>query len=360
MPKNRKKRRGGKGRKGKKGKKGRGGFRLPGLRGEEFFGDRSFNLDTKEGAIGAQLAQQERQADLLDEFNRLNQEGPTGSRTFTTDAEGNRVVTDEMSPELRQLFDSITAQANASAQQFGAIQDPLSFDQFGALPQSQDFDAARSRIEGELFNRFEAQNAPLFNQERQQLETTLTQRGVPIGSELYNKQLAQLDQRQNDIREGYRDQAFQQAGDEANNQFQNALQSRGVGTAEALTLRDRPLQELGSLLGLQQGVIQPNFGGINPVQLPGVDVAGTGLAFDQLAAQLRGQDLSAASAGASRPQFRDYLGEIQARGAQDRANVAFASQYQQQPQQVQQASPGVQIGASFLGGLGTGLGSYFK
>ena len=289
-----------------------------------------FDLSTPEGALGAQLALGLGQQQQQELFNRLQQQGVFGSREFGIDPEtGQRTVTDALSPELQGLLGQIQQQAGATAGQFGALGQPVDFQQFGAVPGLQDFAAERQRIEEDLFNRFNQQFDPIFQKQREDLESSLAGRGIPVGSELFDKQIRELEETQNRARTDARQQATEFAGQEQQRLFQGALTGRQQAIGETLQTRQQPLSELGALLGLQAGIPQPNFGPISQVGVQGVDIPGTFLGFGQLGlgqAQLAQQgDLARAQLAQAASQFVNPLAQISARGEEARKTAAFQS-----------------------------------
>lgn len=72
----------------------------------------------------------------------------------------------------------------------------------------------RQRIEQELYNRFADRMAPEFAREEQTLSQQLVNRGIPVGSELHNRELQRLRESQGERRLNAQTQAMQFAGQE--------------------------------------------------------------------------------------------------------------------------------------------------
>lgn len=61
--------------------------------------------------------------------NRVNQVGPYGSSTYSTDAEGNATQTSELSPEMEAVRQRVFGMAGQQPQQAQSYQLPQGFDQ---------------------------------------------------------------------------------------------------------------------------------------------------------------------------------------------------------------------------------------
>lgn len=120
-----------------------------------------------------------------------------------------------------------------------------------AEPVNLDNEATESR----LFELGSKRLDPMFDRERQSLETRLSNQGIRLGSAAYDTAMGQFGQRQND----------------AYNQL--ALTGRGQAVQEALTERNQPINEITALLSGSQ-VSMPQFVGSNNSQIPTTDVAG--------------------------------------------------------------------------------------
>jgi len=107
---------------------------------------------------------------------------------------------------------------------------------------------------------FDTRNQPLFQHQSDQFEQDMQNRGIPVGSDLYNRQKLALQNQQSD--------ATQQAHIAATSQAaQNAQAQFGVGTQDAqnqLTLaigqRNQPLQDYNALYGATSGMDMQNLG----------------------------------------------------------------------------------------------------
>lgn len=258
---------------------------LRGLKQEERqIRNQGFDLRTPQGALAAAFQAAGATGNLQSFFNRLGQENPFGSRQFITDpVTGQTRVVDSLNQANQGTLSGLQQQGNTTlAQLQQALGQGFSTQGAPAVRGIDDFAGERQRIEQDLFNRFESLNAERFAKERENLMTELSQRGIPVGSELFNKQLQELENTQNRSREEARVSATQLAGAEQARLFEGQLQGRNQFLGESQLQRSLPLQELGQLLALQGGVPQTNFGGISQVGVPNIDVAGTALGFGSL------------------------------------------------------------------------------
>lgn len=127
------------------------------------------------------------------------------------------------------------------------------------LPQSpwaqfDDVKGMQDHYYDEVYGDFARQAEPEFEKQATDFETSMVQRGIPIGSELYNDQKKQLLDAQGGQRQSMRTQALSGAGSYAS-QWQdmgrsNYFDARGVQTED----RYRPLTEFGMLTGARSGM----------------------------------------------------------------------------------------------------------
>lgn len=122
----------------------------------------------------------------------------------------------------------------------------------------------RQRIEDEVFNRLTRGVDESKNREREQLSQTLNNRGIPIGSDLYNQQLQEFDKRYNTATLDARAQATAMGGDEWARSFGIGEQTRSNELAEQGTIHNQnigdverfssfPVSVWGAVQGVKQG-----------------------------------------------------------------------------------------------------------
>lgn len=196
-------------------------------------------------------------------LNATNQVTPTGSLTYDQTGTyshrdpytGQRydlpqyTATTALSPEQQGIFDTTqeTQQnlANIGRNQSGFLEDYLS------QPASLD----NSAVEGRLFELGRAQLDPVFTQQQNELEQSLANRGIKMGSEAYTRAL---------------DEFGKTRGSAYNDLL---LRGRGQAVSELLAQRNQPINEITALLSGSQ-VSQPNFLNTPQANLPTTDVAG--------------------------------------------------------------------------------------
>ena len=188
------------------------------------------------------------------ELNMTNQITPQGTLTYNPigkSESGNpryEAVT-TLSPEQQRLYDVNTATeeriGNIGYEQAGRI---------GGLLGSP-VDLSNEATESRLFELGRKRLDPYFDQQRNTLETNLSNRGLALGDEAWRRSTEQFDQGRND----------------AYNQL--LLSGRGQSVQEALTARNQPINEITALLSGSQ-VSMPQFGSTPQTGVSGVDYAG--------------------------------------------------------------------------------------
>lgn len=297
-------------------------------------------------------------------LNNANQSNAYGSQTVTYDQNGQPIVTQTLNDQEQKKLDQerqLETGANDQAlSQFGQLKDqwgqPLNYDN---QPQvNLDQEQFRQSWEDKMYGRQAKRLDRQFADQGQSFEQQMADRGIPVGSDLYNKQKQQFEQNKADTYEGARVSAMQQSGQEAQRQFGNTLTARQQGISETNSLRDRPLNEIGGLMALGSGVAQPQFQGFQGQQVANTDVAGTALGYAQL-----GQ--SAADNSAARDVQLQALAKRGGGGKEDpaaalqRQKELLQFQYDNDPRyrnQPKGPSAGSQIGGMVAGGIAAGVG----
>jgi len=158
-------------------------------------------------------------------------------------------ATQTLSPQQQAIKDQTSgAQLNLGA---------LANDQSGFLKDymSKPIDLNNSATESRLMELGRQRLDPMLAQRQQNLEQSLSDRGVKMGSSAYDRAMALNTQGAND----------------AYNQL--LLTGRGQATQEALTERNQPINEITALLSGSQ-VSQPNFVNASTPSIPTTDIAG--------------------------------------------------------------------------------------
>lgn len=135
---------------------------------------------------------------------------------------------------------------------------PFDYSQYKG-PAEGDYNNWISGQMGQYNQAFDQRMNPQFAQESQDLEQQLANRGIPMGSELYNREKSRLEQSHNDART----QAYasnQASAANAASQFFNIgtqAQDRGMGLAQSQ--RYAPLSEFNQLTAAQSPMMQQNL-----------------------------------------------------------------------------------------------------
>lgn len=195
----------------------------------------------------AQGAQNKEFAEYNASLNRINQTSPFGSVSYTqngTDPKtGAPIYTQSttLDPKLQGLLDSqISSQGKISDSISGAI-DRLPTDPFN-------FDTDVSDVRQRSFDSQMALMAPKFDQGWKELEGTMSDRGIPIGAEIWNDQTGNFQRARDTSILGAARQADQDASNEFQRQYGNAMNEYNL-----------PLQQLATLMGTSQPVSNPTF-----------------------------------------------------------------------------------------------------
>lgn len=164
-------------------------------------------------------------------MNSLDRNGPFGSATFTKDANGN------VTGQNVSLSDALQGGSNATQNAYSA--------NAANLPTTAiNWDSTTvPSIVNSNYSAYQAMTQPGRDQAQKQLTTQLSDRGIPIGSEVYNDAQGNLD-RANSL-----------ADQNASAQFLNAapsLQSQLI--ANQTNMQNQPYQTAGLNLGLLSGL----------------------------------------------------------------------------------------------------------
>lgn len=196
-------------------------------------------------------------------LNNVNQVTPDGSLTY--DQTSTYTYTDPSTGQSYQVPRFTATQKLSGAQQgihdtnVGTQQNlaTLAKDQSGRLNGllSAPVDLNNASVEGRLSELGRARLDPQFAQQREGLMTRLSNQGIKLGSEAYDRAMTQQTQGQND----------------AYNQLY--LTGRGQAVQEKLTERNQPINEISALLSGSQ-VSQPNFIHGAQTSIPTTDYAG--------------------------------------------------------------------------------------
>jgi len=140
-----------------------------------------------------------------------------------------------------------------------SYEQPFDFSALPSAPVSGDFSDWRNQQIQQSYNLFSKRQEPQFQQQQQDLEQQLYNRGIPVGSELYNNQMQQLQRQQEDARQSAMVNAQGIAGQNAGQFFDIGTQARGNALSEGLLQRNMPLNEYAALMGARSGLAGQNL-----------------------------------------------------------------------------------------------------
>ncbi len=193
------------------------------------------------------------------QLNRVNQSNPFGATNWThtgNDPASGWSQETTLSPELQQLLDSqIGTQQGLSSAITGAL---------GNLPTGPfDPNIDVGDIRQRSFDSQMATLAPQFEEGQRNLEGTMSDRGIPIGAEIWNNESNRFDTARNSSILA----ASRQADQDSNNEYQRQF-------GNELTKFNLPLQQLSALMGNSSPVQNPSFSPFAQSSAAGTDVSG--------------------------------------------------------------------------------------
>lgn len=215
-------------------------------------------------------------------LNAVNQKTPYGSVNYDTigteNIGGNAVPqyqqTVTLSPAEQQKLDKTNALTDQALTTAGTgltnaqktLSTPFNLDGVTPLPGTGDFGAERQRVEDSLMARFNQD----FPRQEEDTISRLNAEGLQRGSAGYDTAMQGLERQKNDAR----NLAIQGGGAEQSRLFGMAGQAHQQGVSDAALLRNQPINEFATLLGLG-GQVQaptgaPNFNAnVNPTDVLG-------------------------------------------------------------------------------------------
>lgn len=227
-------------------------------------------------AVAEEYAQKEFDKNVA--ANRPNQNAIGGTQTYVTDPETGQVtVNQSLSPEQQQLYNqqigNVSAANQAFASAFGSgvpFGQAYDFSGAPAAPNVTDLNAARDQYFNTVYDANIEKVNQNFDREREQLETTLYNRGHTPGSPQYDQEMKRLRDEYAGLEKGVRSDAYSQAGLEFERNFNIGTQGRQNFINEQILGRQQPLSELTTLQSMTGGpTMLPNFFNFQPIQYSG-------------------------------------------------------------------------------------------
>lgn len=207
----------------------------------------------------AQTASNVATAEAQAKLNAVNQYGPYGSVEFDKNAQGiptgQRITLD---PKIQGLLDAqIGSQQGLSSAITG---------QLGQLPQTA-FDPSSvgdtSQIAKTAYERQLGLLKPEFDEQATNLGVSLSDRGIPVGSEVYNNEMDRFERAKGSALTTAAQSADLAATNEQQRLLTNAVQQYGM-----------PYDQLAKLMGLSQPAQTPGFAPQSTTGIANTDVAG--------------------------------------------------------------------------------------
>lgn len=349
------------------------------------------NLGSPGGALTAGQYAIQQNTNQQELNNRFNTNNSYGSESYSIDPATGRVIKNQdLNAQEQQKLDQNRQRdiglgnvaGNQANQVSQAFQNPYSLQGIANDPSQMDFSKQRADQENQLNARFEALNGDNFKRAQDSLDSSLLNKGIPMGSDLWNKEHERLSRQQDDARQGFQTQAMQMAGGEMSRSYDLGNQARQQSISEYNTQRDAPINEMSQVLNARGQVNNPTFQATNSINNQFIDPTQASLGYyqadsnqanqgaqrdwqaqqNQLDRNVQLQGINKASHGGSGSNYDPYamanINYQNSLGLQNNAaklaqqNAAYAQSLQGKP-----ASPYVQMGQGVAQGITTGIGA---
>jgi hypothetical protein len=208
---------------------------------------------------------------------------------------------------------------------------------------------------GTYANAYDQRMNPNFQQEAEDFEQQMANRGIPVGSELYNQQKQLMKQSQNDARTQAFASGQQNAISGASSLFNVGTQARGNYITEGLQQRNQALSDYSNLMGARSQMPMQN---LQYSQQRGMQKQAEDASMAQTQAQIQAQMAMAAmkgggGGGGSQPVWAQY--GFSSPQEYDQYQIQLQQQANPTPKQPNPyASILGQVGGAVLGGWATG------
>lgn len=157
-------------------------------------------------------------------------------------------------------FDQVNDQSNQLMNQYmQQMQQQGQFNPNGLPSLNQDYSQMRQQAEQRVMESFERQMGPVFQQQQAAFDQQMADRGIPMGSELYEREKKNLLDAQQGQRQNAMSQAFQMGASEQAQAFGQASQANNQMFGQQLTQYQLPASQL--------GVLAPFYGGQNQANM---------------------------------------------------------------------------------------------
>lgn len=197
-------------------------------------------------------------------LNQMRQKTPYGEVYYTGDiGSEDRTKHVQLDPALQQQRDMQMQMNQQLVERAGNVlgqmpQNAFSTENLPEMPS--DFSEQSGRIEKAHFDRATSLLKPMMADQKRALDVELANKGIPIGSEAYQKATQGLYTNQQDVLSRIAMGAVEAGQQEQSRQFDMARMSRQQGMNERLQARQQPLNELSAYMGNQMQTMQePQF-----------------------------------------------------------------------------------------------------
>lgn len=191
--------------------------------------------------------------------NAVDQYGPSGSTTYTRDKNGIPTAqTVKLGNSEQQFYDTsgrIRNDLGSLAEKFSSYLPTTPY----TMPDSMTGD----NVSSALYQRKLGMVQPQLDDADKQSAQLLSDRGIPIGSEIWNTEMNRLSKAKGDTLASLSNDAVLAGGQEQNRQLQNAL-----------TLRALPFNELSAFLQGSPSMQTPNFQSTPAYNVQAPDISG--------------------------------------------------------------------------------------
>lgn len=135
-----------------------------------------------------------------------------------------------------------------------AYSQPLDYSQAPTAPVTGDYNNWVNEQMGNYNKAFDERYNPVFAEQNEDIDQQLANKGIPMGSELYEREKNRILQSQNDARTQAYAQGQAQAVNSAGQLFDIGTQARGNSLAEMQAQRNQPLTDYANLMSAQSGL----------------------------------------------------------------------------------------------------------
>ncbi len=241
-------------------------------------------VDTVSGQVAAnKIIADQTAADAQRLANAGTQKNPYGNQTISTDANGQIVVDQQLNAAQQKLMEQDTGISQSGRQTAQDLQNKYNFSQgfnpeLAARTTTADLGANRQRIEDAVYGKLTKDVATEQAQETEQASQTLRNRGIPLGSPLYDREMKKLTDRYQGVKDSARQQAIAMGGEEYSRDFGINEQTRANQLSEQQGIRNQQIGEVSQFANTGTGLQTPQFQGyqgVNYTAPSATDVYGT-------------------------------------------------------------------------------------